>query len=240
MSLRGPTALCAGILASFLLIGAVHPHLARGLMAFGDLHFGGSGAYDLSRADLYYRMALVADRETLHAHHQRARIAFLHGDFDNALELIEHQVAEHGTSFMSSYYIRGLIHGYRKEFPDAERDFKTFLKWDPENWAALNDLAWVYFAQGEFLEAAETSAAGLQIAPRNLWLLTMHAMSLFNLGEREESERLLMQAREESLTLTEGDWLRAYPGNDPAFAPQGLASLRKAIEENFTLAQGVN
>lgn len=233
MSLRGCLFLCAGVVLCVLLLFFARSHIASGFVILGNRHFGGEGAYDLSRADLYYRMALISDRRTLHAYHQRARIAFLRGDFNEALSLIEKQITEHGPSFMSSYYIRGLIHGYRKEFAEAERDFKAFLTWDPHNWAALNDLAWVYFAQGKFEEAGAASLRGLAIAPQNPWLHMMYGMSRFNSGAESQALSHLYQARGFAKNLTDSDWVRAYPGNDPRIAGKGLQALRATIEDNI-------
>jgi tetratricopeptide (TPR) repeat protein len=225
-------ALVGGV-GAVLFIFFFHPFLAQELTKLGNTYFGGALSYNLNRADFLYSAALFIHPGNLHASHQRARIAFLRGDFDNALALINKQIELHNTSFMASYYIRGLIHGYRKEYIEAERDFKTFLTWDPQNWAALNDLAWVYFAQGKFKEAEEASYRGLKIAPTNPWLLTMHGMSLFNQNGIAEATKDLEKARRYAADLTEEDWIRAYPGNNPLIASSGLVSLRAAIEENW-------
>lgn len=218
-------------LALSLAVSVAHETLGDALVRGGDALFGGSALYAPRAADMLYVAAYLLDAEDPRPLHQRARLAFLKGDFDDALRLINAQIGEHGDTFMASYYIRGLIRGYQKEFGAAEEDFKTFLSWDPENWAALNDLAWVYFAQGEFGEAKQTAERGLRVAPENPWLLTMHAMSRYNLGGTgvaEELERALKAAG----ALTEEAWVRAYPGNDPKIASPGLASLKRVISEN--------
>jgi tetratricopeptide (TPR) repeat protein len=198
-----------------------------------DMYFGKGNSYNLGRAADLYNKALNVDPLVPHALHQLARIDFLHGDFDSALEKINRQIEIHGTDFMASYYIRGLIHGYRKEFPEAEQDFKTFLEWDPENWAALNDLAWVYFAQGKFSDAKNTAETGLAVNPNSPWLLTMRGMSRYNQGDREGAVVDLGRAKVEASRLEEADWSRAYPGNDPAIASAGLSAMRKAIDDNI-------
>lgn len=233
MRKRYATAFLGFLCVLGLLAFVARKPVANGLVSAGDRFFGPEGTYSLPGAFVGYRAALFLDPDSLTARHQLARIHFLRGQFDRALSLIDEQIRIHGHSFMASYYIRGLIHGYRKAFPEAERDFREFLTWDPENWAALNDLAWIYFAQGKFAEAKETAARGLAIVPENPWLLTMHAMSTFNLGEAGAAADELRRAKAHAADLREEDWIRAYPGNDPRIASAGLASLRGAIEENI-------
>lgn len=202
----------------------------------GNYYFGRGKAYNLEKAAFYYERALKRDSTVADAWHQLARIDFLKGDFTAALEKINRQIELHGKSLMSSYYIRGLIYGYTKEYIKAEQDFKTFLTWDPKNWAALNDLAWIYFVQGKFKEAEETAARGLLVDPDNPWLLTMRGMSRFNMGgQSQEPLHDLVRARDEMARLSERDWIRAYPGNDPRIASAGLTSMRRAIEDNLIL-----
>lgn len=201
----------------------------------GNSYFGEGQTYDLAKASSYYERALHKDPQARDAWHQLARIDFLRGDFDAALEKINKQIALHDDTLMSSHYIRGLIHGYRKEFAEAEADFKTFLAWDPENWAALNDLAWVYFAQGKFLEAQNMAERGLGVDPVNPWLLMMRGMSRFNLGDVAGAANDLVRAQREAASLTTRGWTRAYPGNDPRVAANGVLSMRAAITANIDL-----
>ena len=170
-----------------VLIVLFHAQLAWGFVRIGNEFFGGSFPYNLAAADTAYTIALKLDPEVSDAWHQRARISFLRGNLDTALVFINTQIDLHGTSLMSSYYIRGLINGYREDFLPAETDFTTFILWDKTNWAAHNDLAWIFFSQGKFEEAEERSRGGLYIHPKNPWLLTTHAMALYNLGNKEDA-----------------------------------------------------
>ncbi len=212
-----------------------HSHIALAMLKIGNEFFGGSMPYSLTVADTSYRLALVIDSEVEDAWHQRARIAFLRGDFAGAREMIDKQVEIHGDSFMASYYIRGLIAGYDKRFADAEADFKHFLTWDPTNWAGNNDLAWIYFAQGKFKETAEQARVALLYNNGNPWLHMMYGMALYNLGDKEGALRELLLAKEGAEKLTEADWHKAYPGNDPSVAGEGLAAIKETIENNIAL-----
>jgi len=222
-------------------------HLA---LSVGNYYFnvGGEGEYNLKKAKKYFHKAIVLDPSVPDAWHQLARIDFLRGDFNKALKKINTQIDLHGESLMASYYIRGLISGYdamqknslprvqKKEFESAEKDFLKFLAWDTGNWAAYNDLSWIYFQWGKFKEAEEVARKGLTLNPGNVWLLNMRGVALLNLGDKETAKILFMDAFEKAEKLMEADWHRAYPGNDPVNARQGLREMTAAIRLNLKRA----
>lgn len=207
------------------------------LVEVGNGFFGGGLPHNLTAADFLYRAALVVDADVPDAWHQRARIAFIRGDFEEAKRMINTQIALHGDSFMASYYIRGLIYGFDKQYEPAIEDFKRFLVWDPDNWAANNDLAWLYFSQGRFKETEAQASRGLTANPGNPWLLMMRGMARFNIGEAQAALIDLRDAKEGAGHLTEEAWRRAYPGNDPRAATLGLAELHATIEKNIALVE---
>ncbi|MBI2108958.1 MAG: hypothetical protein HYT93_02125 [Parcubacteria group bacterium] len=206
----------------------------------GNYYFnvGGSGKYDLDRAAEYFNKALGVDPNVSDAWHQLARIDFLRGDFDGALEKINTQIELHGDSLMSSYYIRGLIYGYTKEYEKAEKNFLKFFEWDRNNWAVYNDLAWIYFQQGNYEKTRQTAEGGLAHFPNNPWLLNMTALAHMNLGNNEKAKIYFQKALFWAETLTESDWHRAYPGNDPNVAGQGVYEMKEAIRFNINLTAG--
>lgn len=210
---------------------------AKFALDIGNYYFnvGGNGDYDLDSAEKYFTRALRRDPNVPDAWHQLARIDFLRGDFSSALEKINKQIELHGDSFMASYYIRGLINGYAGNLKDSETDFKKFLEWDPQNWAADNDLAWIYFRQGRYEDAERIAEQGLAWAPDNPWLLTSLGVSLLNLERKKEAKIALKRAQMAAQKLTETDWHKAYPGNDPQAAAKGLANMQKVIDYNLGL-----
>jgi tetratricopeptide (TPR) repeat protein len=210
---------------------------AQDAFACGNHYFGiyDASAYDIVKAEDYFGRAVEIDPKFPDAWHQYARIAFLKGDFGTALYRINKQFEYRGDELVDSYYIRGLIEGYAKDYPAAERDFSKFLEFDPKNWAANNDLAWIYFAQGKFKESLAQADLGLSYNGENPWLVVMRAMSLYNLGDEETALVDLRTAQRKAEMLTEDDWSRAYPGNDPAVAGRGLAAFKEAIRQNLAL-----
>lgn len=198
----------------------------------------GKGRYDLKKAEEYFYAALNFNPNITDAWHQLARIDFLRGDFDEALQKINTQIELHGKELMPSYYIRGLILGYMGRYEESEQDFLTFLEWDPTNWATHNDLAWVYFSQGRFEDAAKIAKKGLEYNPGNPWLLNMYGVSLMNLGNNEDAREMLERAYMEAQLLTESVWHWAYPGNDPMSAARGVREFQEVVGKNLNLVEG--
>ena len=192
------------------------------------------GAYDLALAKRHYTRALEIDAKALEPLYQLARIDFLRGDCASALKKADRIAADY-PDFKRLHYLRGLIHGYAGNLEKAETDFLAFLEWDPKSWAAHNDLAWIYFRQGDYQKVKEAAKAGLQWNPDNAWLLTSYGVALLNTGERKEAGSVLARSLIAAQKLTSKDWQKAYPGNHPSIADQGLASLMATIRTNLSL-----
>lgn len=195
------------------------------------------GVYDLDKAAHYFKRALAMDPAVPGAWHQLARIDFLRGDLSNALTKINTQIELHGNSSIASYYVRGLINGFMGNFGDAERDFLAFLSWNTKSWAAYNDLAWIYFSQGNYRDTETTAREGLALNPGNPWLLNSLGVALLNQEKKREAYAILVIALKESETLTLSDWHTAYPGNDPSLGDIGLKKMQQVIRRNLALAE---
>ncbi|KKS38293.1 MAG: hypothetical protein A3G49_02530 [Candidatus Sungbacteria bacterium RIFCSPLOWO2_12_FULL_41_11] len=212
---------------------------AKFAVNIGNYYFnvGGKGDYDLARAEKFFRYALFLNSRVPDAWHELARIDFLRGDFAGALEKINKQIALHGDLFMASFYIRGLINGYAGNFDEAERDFKKFLEWDKTNWAVHNDLAWIYFQKGDYKKTEEIARAGLEFNRGNIWLLISLGVALLNQEKKEEARKILEEAGMAATLLSETDWQKAYPGNNPLWAKTGLEKMKETIEFNLGLVR---
>ena len=199
----------------------------------GNYYFGG-GAYDIGRAEYYFKKSLDINPEIDGAHYQIARIYFIRGDFYTALDEINKEIELH-PDFKRSYYVRGLIYGYSGRLKEAENDFKEFLKWKPESWAGHNDLAWVYFTKGDYKNSAATAREGLKYVPNNAWLLNSLGVALLNEGNLAEAEKVLTDALAYASAMTPADWGRSYPGNNPSVYGDGLDAMKASIERNLAL-----
>ncbi|MSU73911.1 hypothetical protein EXS56_02095 [Candidatus Kaiserbacteria bacterium] len=203
--------------------------------AFGERHFSAhdTDLYDIARAEYFFGKAADIDSTIPYLHHELARIAFLKGDFETAMALIDYQIQRTGDAEPSSYYIRALIEGYKGEYAASARDYEYFLRFRPTNWAATNDYAWVLLKAGRATEAAKATARALEWFPENPWLLNTNATALYEMKEYAAALQAAQKASVAVAKLSQDDWLRAYPGNDPRIADEGIESFKKAIQDNI-------
>ena len=202
---------------------------------YGSEHLNSSKrrAYDIEAAEHFFLQAAFLNSDLPYLNHELARIAFLKGDFDTALVRINREIALYGDIEPNTYYVRGLIHGYSGEYDEAVTDYERYIASDPTNWAALNDLAWVFLKAERFQEASDISRRGLSYFPDNPWLLNTNAIAQYELDDFEGAYESARKAQQAVQTLTVREWLTAYPGNNPATARDGMETLKVSIEQNM-------
>ncbi len=205
------------------------------LMELGYYHFGGEGEYDLTAAKRYFEAALLVAPEAPLIHFNLSRIAFLRERFNEALLLASLEERLNPTEHRL-YYLRGLIYGYDKRYPEAIAAFQEFNRRKPSTWAGHVDLAWIYFQQGKYKEVKETIEI---ILPHqsNAWLQNSYGVALLNLGEKEKARDAFLAAQVFAANLTPAAWGAAYTGNDPASYERGLREMRQSIDANLLLTQ---
>jgi len=203
--------------------------------ALGERHFSSKdpGAYNIDLADYFFRRALELDPTLPFVYRERARIAFLRGDYAAALHAIDLQIDKHGEAAPNAYYIRALIKGFMGDYTGAKADYERYLVQDPYSWAAINDYTWVLLKSGAHAQALVVTEAGLRFFPDNAWLLNSAAIASFESGEREAALAYALRARDAAAKLRDEDWLIAYPGNDPKIASDGMRALRESIDANI-------
>jgi tetratricopeptide (TPR) repeat protein len=201
----------------------------------GNYYFS-TAHYDIKAARSHFERAVALNPAVPLSHYQLGRINFIEGRHARALYELNAQLAL-DPQFMRAYYMLGLVHAYSGDTQAAARDFKAFLAWKPTSWAANNDLAWVYFTDGQYAKALAQADNGLQYNEGNVWLLTMRGVALLNLGRKAEAKVSLTSALAGVQKMTAADWSTAYPGNDPSIAEEGLREMKQAIEKNLALVQ---
>jgi len=206
-------------------------------MEIGNYHFNG-GAYDLEVAERAYRKALRIDPAIQWGNYQLARVYFVRGEYDQALDAINRELEAWPENFRA-LYVRGLISGYRGDLVQTERDFSRFIQYVPREWAGYNDLAWALAKQGKHEEAkraVESALREIEDAAENPWLWNSLGGARLNLGEYPEAEQAFRQARDAASSLTISAWAATYPGNDPAQGRDGIAVFTSAINRNLRKA----
>ncbi|NBV77463.1 hypothetical protein EBR66_04845 [bacterium] len=203
--------------------------------AYGSRHLDTKNYYDydLDRAEFFLQESLRLNPLQHYAHHQLGRIEFLRGNLTGAIAHLDIEIQRYQLKSASSYYVRGLVKGYQDDFKSSAEDYEVYLRSDPYNWAALNDYAWVLLKSGRSDEALVSLDWGLMREPSNPWLLNSKAVALFDLKEYEKAMEASASALRSVTNVTEADWIRAYPGNDPLIAGEGVQSLRQAIKANM-------
>jgi tetratricopeptide (TPR) repeat protein len=202
----------------------------------GNYFFGG-GAYDLEAAMRNYEWALRFENSGNEPIlYQIGRLYFIKGDLQGAVKTFNEQILADPT-FMRSYYMRGLTYGYIGDYVQAAADFKKFIEWRPESWAAHNDLVWAYFLAGNYDAAENYARAGLLYNPKNPWLSNALGAILLNQKNYEEALLYLTDAHNGFATMTEDEWGQAYPGNNPEIYHRGLEATRQSVEDNIRLVE---
>lgn len=219
-------------------------------MLIGNYYFNGvigSKEYNLGIAEKAFEKAVKINSKILWGHYQLARVYFVKGNYDMALEEIAKEL-EANPANLRSLYARGLIYGYRGQAGDlekAEEDFRRFTYWAPKEWAGYNDLSWVLAKKRKYREAKESIIAAFREIPaekdKNPWLWNSLGVAELNLEKYLFAEESFKHALELSKNLNLSEWRNSYPGNNPNDAESGLKAFREAVYKNLKRAkQGVD
>lgn len=213
------------------------------LMRKGNEYFGGSKNYNLTCGrQAYEKVISLKPNQYSNAYYQLGRIDFIESHFDQALKNFSDALEIPGYA-SNVYYMIGLTYGYkaRKTNNDydwklAELGFEKFLELEPANPWGSTDLSWIYFSQGKYQDMKPVLELSLAQHPDHMWLNNMYGLYLLNTNEPRLAITYFEKAEAIGNTMTEEDWGRAYPGNDPANYEEGLAEMHKVIKHNLEQA----
>lgn len=215
----------------------------------GSYYFGnqakvqtnGENPYDLSLAKQAFSVAIAINPSLSLAHYMRARIEFIQKDSSQALADLNTELLLFPEN-KRVLYMRGLVYLYG-EFPNnlehAESDFREFSAWAPSEWAGYNDLAFTLAKEKKYAEATKVLKEGIKKAVggnKNPWLYDALGVMKLNQNNYEDALSYLIKAQTLADSLTEADWRRAYPGNNPAFAKDGIEAMKVGIAKNIVTA----
>lgn len=187
----------------------------------------------LGSLSTFFETAVRIDPSYPQVHQQLARVHFLNGEYELALREINAELAAYPDAADSStYYIRGLIEGYLKQYDAAVSDYRRSVALNPGGWEGRVDLAWVLIKTEQYDEARTVAQDGLTIDPHNPWLQSVLATALFEQGDAEGALAMARKAKLGFDAITPEQWLEAYPGNSPYAADVGIATLREAAAKN--------
>jgi tetratricopeptide (TPR) repeat protein len=204
----------------------------------GNYYFNG-GEYDLKKAEVFYEKALSFDSNSWEAHYQLSRIFFMRKNFSQATSEIDKAIASDPQN-KRSYYVRGLINGYKHNYSGAEKDFKEFIAWSPDEWPAYVDLSWTYINGGNYEKAISLIDYALTKFPDNAWLYSNKGLAEYRSGKNIEAKADLENAKNLAYKLSEEDWINAYPGNNTRNASRGVQEIKTAIDYNLSLVDLIN
>ncbi len=220
-----------GFLILYILLSpSLHFHI-------GNLFFGQvPSLYNVTFAEFFYARAVHPPLGTVpeFAYHQLSRTHFIQGELDRSLEEAYKEV-EIYPLHVQTYYIISLTLGYLNREKEAIEAFGKFIEYKPGSWAARNDRAWLQFRIGDIDGAMETMLPAVFLYPTNPWVQNTYGTLLLNKEQYEEAKQAFMIAETAANQMTEAEWGRAYPGNDPRVYAAGLSGMRLSIENNLKL-----
>ncbi len=206
------------------------------VFAVGEYNFGG-GAYNMSLAERAYKKTLSLDSSYPWANYQLGRIYLVKNKMLTAKSFLDKEL-EIYPDHDRVYYVRGIVNGFAKDLSTAEKDFETFINAHPSEWAGYNDLAWILLKGKKWQEAKNVIKRGLDATGdnQNPWLWNGLGVAELNLSDYKNAKVSFETALVFAQELTESDWVRAYPGNDPKEASTGLLAFKEALKKNIELA----
>lgn len=222
------------VIAGLIILGTV-AFLPTVNLKLGTVFFGQVPTlYNLQLAQYFFANAAYPflGNPPPFAHYQLSRTYFIKGELDAAAQEALEEIHKHPEN-KRAYYILGLTYGYMNKEREAIEAFGEFIKTYPDSWAARNDRAWLQFRIGDVEGAMETLEP--VATAWNPWIQNTRGTLLVNLGKLDEAKQAFLLAEQMAASMTDQDWGRAYPGNDPRIYETGLNAMRRSINENLEM-----
>jgi tetratricopeptide (TPR) repeat protein len=223
-------------LTIFLVVCAGYLLWGKFSFVIGTHFFGKTPyLYNVNLANFFFKQSAypILGKPVPYAHYQLSRTYFIKGDLSLALVEAKKELDVFPEN-TRTYYIIGLTYAYLNMEEQAIAAFQTFIEWKPESWAARNDKAWLEFRIGDIDAALETISPVTHLTD-NAWVQNTYGVLLMNKGRYLEAKLAFANAKAAADKLTETEWGKVYPGNDPRIYTAGINATRKSIESNIEL-----
>jgi tetratricopeptide (TPR) repeat protein len=206
----------------------------------GSVFFGGvPELYNLKLAQKLFLLSadpILPVRTPRYAHYQLARTYFIEGKLLRALDEANKELAEYPEN-TRTYYMLGLIYGYLNRESEAIAAFATYISIYPGSWPARNDMAWLQFRVGDIDGALQTLEPAIASFRNTPWVQNTYCALLIAKARYDEAKTPCLRAKDAAEKMTEADWGRSYPGNDPRMYSTGIHAMRSSIEKNLRLIE---
>ena len=183
---QGDTAAAEGVVAD---LAGIYPDATDIKEIQGDLALLKG---DPQRALGFFREARqTSDSARLAAAEARALAAG--GDAGAATAVLEQWVERNPQDTAVRLELNRYYH-LEKRTADAEANLRTVIGYDPDNWVARNDLAWLLYQKGDLSAARPEAEQARELAPSNPVVLDTLGVILLEQGEVEPATALIRQA----------------------------------------------
>jgi tetratricopeptide (TPR) repeat protein len=172
------------------------------------------------------------------------RIYFVEGNLEKSADYYTKNILIN-PGHKESYYGRGLSYGFMGKYfiNNAKADFSKYIELEQEEfsrtgrhaygaWAGYNDLAWIYFLEGDFKKSEEVARDAIEFSLNNPWLLNTLGASLASQNKCDEAPMYLKMAEESINQVTIEEFGQAYSGDSKSIWPLGKEQLKNSILEN--------
>lgn len=229
------------VIALIIICFFIFSFIKKSGLEKGNIFFGGhSSLYNIRLAQFFYENQLDKDIEKnktseQYLNYQLGRVHFIKGDLYKSLEYLKAEEVLHPNN-KRVHYMQGLTYGYLHLEELAIEEFAKFIEWKPESWAARNDKAWLEFRLGKIDDALKTIEPVVHLTD-NAWVQNTYGTLLMNKKRYVEAKQAYNYAKIAADTLTEKEWGKVYPGNDPRVYAAGLKGTRLSIDNNLKLLE---
>jgi tetratricopeptide (TPR) repeat protein len=116
------------------------------------------------------------------------------GRVDDAVNVLETAIEQH-PNHQGLLVTTAMLHQQNSNQGEAAKAYERVLDAYPQNPLALNNLAWIYFEQGDN-RAGELSQRAYDLSPDSAAIADTHGWILFKSGNTQESLPILEKAHE--------------------------------------------